>query len=80
MNKSTILTSLALGSLVAMGSAHATGHNPFSAQQLNNAYQNTSKANEGKCGEGKCGGSATTPVVKTPTEGKCGEGKCGGSH
>lgn len=91
MNKTSIITSLALGSLVAMGSVHAADSNPFGAKSMDSAYQNSTKAKEGKCGssakkvvkkadgkcgEGKCGGSAKKVVKKA--EGKCGEGKCGG--
>ena len=79
MKKTSIITSLALGSLVAMGSAHAGESNPYAAKSMQDGYQNTSKAKakEGKCGEGKCGGTVKKPVKKA--EGKCGEGKCGGS-
>ena len=79
MNKTSIITSLAIGSLVAMGSAHAADSNPFGATKLSSGYQNTTKAKEGKCGEGKCGGTVKKPIKKD-AEGKCGEGKCGASN
>lgn len=91
MNKTSMITSLALGSLVAMGNAHAADSNPFGAKTMSSAYQNSTKAKEGKCGEGKCGSSAKKVVKKADgkrggsakkvvkkAEGKCGEGKCGG--
>ncbi|WP_230658598.1 HvfA family oxazolone/thioamide-modified RiPP metallophore [Psychrobacter sp. I-STPA10] len=78
MKKTSIITSLALGSLVAMGSAHAGESNPYSAKSMQDGYQNTTKAKEGKCGEGKCGGSAKKSSAKK-ADGKCGEGKCGGT-
>ena len=80
MKKSTVLTSLALGSLVTL-SGCANG-NPFSAEPMKDGYQNTSKVKEASCAghmnkkaEGSCAGHATDMDKKA--DGKCGEGKCG---
>jgi|26BtaG_2_1085354.scaffolds.fasta_scaffold01913_6 uncharacterized low-complexity protein len=77
MKTTSVVTSLALGSLVAMGSAHAADSNPFGAKTMSSAYQNTTKAKESRCGEGKCGSSAKKVVKKADS--KCEEGKCGDS-
>lgn len=71
--KPTLITSLALGSVLAIGSATLNAaENPFDAKTLKQGYQlagdghdHDKKDGEGKKGDGKCG------------EGKCGEGKCG---
>ena len=62
MNKSTILTSLALGSLVTLSGC---ANNPFAAEPMNNGYQNSAKAHEANCGgsmeknaEGSCSANA----------------------
>ncbi|WP_296402620.1 hypothetical protein [Psychrobacter sp.] len=76
MKNTSIITGLAIGSLLAMSGAQAG--NPFHATSMATAHSNSSKAAEAKCGEGKCGAD----TVKKPTkkvDGKCGEGKCGGT-
>lgn len=81
MNKSSILTSLALGSLVTL-SGCAT-NNPFSTKPMHDGYQNSSKAKEGSCAahkmdkkaDGSCAGHATTMDKKA--DAKCGDAKCG---
>ncbi|MDN3452820.1 MULTISPECIES: hypothetical protein [unclassified Psychrobacter] len=76
MNKTSVITGLALGSLLAMGSAHAvTDSNPFNAKVMQNAHDSATKDKEGKCGEGKCGDAKK---IDKKADGKCGEGKCGG--
>lgn len=76
MNKTSMIAGLALGSLLAMGSAHAADTSPFNAKVMQNAHDSATKDKEGKCGEGKCGGDAKKMDKKA--DGKCGEGKCGG--
>lgn len=72
--KQAFITSLALGSVLAMGAATLNAaENPFQAMTLKQGYQLADahgKDGEGKCGEGKCGEGKKE-------EGKCGEGKCG---
>ena len=58
MNKSNILTSLALGSLVTLSGC---ANNPFAAEPMQDGYKNSAKAQEAKCGgsmdkkaEGSC--------------------------
>ncbi|MCR6653503.1 MAG: hypothetical protein NVV73_19280 [Cellvibrionaceae bacterium] len=69
--KQPLITSLALGSVLAMGAANLNAaENPFSAMTLKQGYQlagDHGKTGEGKCGEGKCG--------EKKSEGKCGEGE-----
>src|SRR5688572_26679052 len=71
--KPTLITSLALGSVLAMGAASiSAAENPFGAMTMKQGYQlagDHGKDGEGKCGEGKCG--------EKKGDGKCGEGKCG---
>jgi len=82
--KPTLITSLALGSVLAMGSATlSAAENPFGAMTLKQGYQlagdDHKKDGEGKCGEGKCGekkGEGKCGEDKKG-DGKCGEGKCG---
>jgi len=73
--KPTVLTSIALGSVLAMTTATlSAAENPFEATTLKQGYQLAdSKSKEGKCGEGKCG----EKKEEKKHEGKCGEGKCG---
>lgn len=85
--KKTTLTSVVLGSSLAMAAfsgALQANENPFSATSLSSGYLVASndkmpegKCGEGKCGEGKCGGDMKDKAEKK-MEGKCGEGKCGG--
>jgi uncharacterized low-complexity protein len=79
--KPTLITSLALGSVLAMGAATiSAAENPFDAMTLKQGYQlagddhghDHDKKGDGKCGEGKCGEKG-----EKKGEGKCGEGKCG---
>lgn len=75
MKTSTILSSLALGSLVTLSGC---ANNPFAAEPMQDGYQNSSKAKDGGCSanmkkaDGSCGGS-----MDKKADGKCGEGKCG---
>lgn len=81
MKKTTTLSSVALGSALALGAVLSTTlattaaaeGNPFAAQVMDVGPQ-ASKGAEGQCGEARCGSSKPTPA-----EGRCGEGKCGGS-
>jgi uncharacterized low-complexity protein len=79
--KHTILTSLALGSVLALSAGGIqAAENPFEAKSLKQGYQlaegttEEGKKCDGKCGEGKCGAEGKKCKDK---EGKCGEGKCG---
>jgi uncharacterized low-complexity protein len=78
--KPTVLTSIALGSVLAMTTATlSAAENPFEATTLKQGYQLAdSKSKEGKCGEGKCGGAHKDGKHEDKkADGKCGEGKCG---
>lgn len=68
MNKQTIVKSVALSSLLAVG---ATACTPFQASNMDSGHKNTSKVAGAKCGSGGCGGKKA--------DAKCGEGKCGDS-
>lgn len=68
MNKTSIVTSLALGSLLTL-SGCAT-NNPFASDAMQDGYQNTAKAKEGSC---------SAVDMNKKADGKCSDGKCGGS-
>ncbi|WP_227430005.1 hypothetical protein [Psychrobacter sp. I-STPA6b] len=74
MNKKSILTSLALGSLVTLSGC---ANNPFSAEPMQNGYQNNSTAPEGKCGEAKCGANGNKVVDGSCSANKMADGSCG---
>jgi uncharacterized low-complexity protein len=82
--KPTLITSLALGSVLAMGATTlSAAENPFEAMTLKQGYQlagDHGKDGEGKCGEGKCGETKKSEAAcggDKKAEGKCGEAKCG---
>lgn len=82
MNKTSIVTSLALGSLLTL-SGCAT-NSPFASDSMQDGYQNTAKAKEGSCShsgmdkkaDGSC--SAHNDMDKK-SDSKCGSGNCGSS-
>ena len=70
MKASTLLSSLALGSLVTLSGC---ANNPFSAEPMQDGYQNSSKVKEGSCSANmnkKADGSCSTSMDKK-ADGSC---------
>ncbi|PNK60936.1 hypothetical protein [Psychrobacter sp. FDAARGOS_221] len=75
MKKTTVMTSLALGSLLTLG-ACANAQSPFEAKPMKSAHSMT-KAADAKCGDAKCGADATKKQTTKKADNKCGDAKCG---
>ncbi|PIE46804.1 MAG: low-complexity protein [Gammaproteobacteria bacterium] len=78
MKSNTIVKTLAVTSLVALGATACTS-NPFQANGMDKGYE--MKKGENKCGEGKCGADMKkndgSCAANKKSDAKCGEGKCG---